>query len=180
MQNRRPAVPPAVAARAAALRASIETHNRNYYVLDRPTISDAEFDALYRELQALEHEHPSLVSPDSPTQRVGGAPLAAFEPVRHAVPMLSIRTETNTTPEGAAQFDARIRRDLGLADDAPPVEYDAELKFDGLAVSLRYERGRLVVAPPRGAGAGGGDGRRNIHTSRALGRGRATSRVGGA
>jgi DNA ligase (NAD+) len=168
MQNRRPAVPPAVAARAAALRASIETHNRNYYVLDRPTISDAEFDALYRELQALEHEHPSLVSPDSPTQRVGGAPLAAFEPVRHAVPMLSIRTETNTTPEGAAQFDARIRRDLGLADDAPPVEYDAELKFDGLAVSLRYERGRLVVAATRGDGEVGEDVTRNIHTIRAI------------
>jgi DNA ligase (NAD+) len=168
MQNRRPAVPPAVVARVDALRASIETHNRNYYVLDRPTISDAEFDALYRELQALEHEHPSLVSPDSPTQRVGGAPLAAFEPVRHAVPMLSIRTETNTTPEGAAQFDARIRRDLGLADDAPPVEYDAELKFDGLAVSLRYERGRLVVAATRGDGEVGEDVTRNIHTIRAI------------
>ncbi|MGE5739696.1 MAG: DNA ligase LigA-related protein, partial [Betaproteobacteria bacterium] len=133
-----PAVPASVAKRVAALRASIETHNRNYYVLDQPTISDAEYDALYRELEALERQHPSLVTADSPTQRVGGAPLAAFASVTHRLPMLSIRTETNTTPEGAAQFDARIRRDLGLAPDAPPVEYNAELKFDGLAISLRY------------------------------------------
>jgi DNA ligase (NAD+) len=162
------AVPAPVARRAAALREQIETHNRNYYVLDRPTISDAEYDALYRELAALEKAHPALVTPDSPTQRVGGAPLAAFEPVRHAVPMLSIRTETNTTPEGAAQVDARIRRDLGLGPDAPPVEYDAELKFDGLAISLRYEDGRLAVAATRGDGEVGEDVTRNIHTIRAI------------
>jgi len=162
------AVPAPVARRAAALREQIETHNRNYYVLDRPTISDAEYDALYRELAALEKAHPALVTPDSPTQRVGGAPLAAFEPVRHAVPMLSIRTETNTRPEGAAQFDARIRRDLGLGPDAPPVEYDAELKFDGLAISLRYEDGRLAVAATRGDGEVGEDVTRNIHTIRAI------------
>ena len=150
------------------LREEIETHNRNYYVLDRPTITDAEYDALYRELVALEEAHPALVTPDSPTQRVGGAPLAAFEPVRHAVPMLSIRTETNTTPEGAAQFDARIRRDLGLGPDAPPVEYDAELKFDGLAISLRYENGRLAVAATRGDGEIGEDVTRNIHTIRGI------------
>jgi DNA ligase (NAD+) len=162
------AVPAPVARRAAALREQIETHNRNYYVLDRPTISDAEYDALYRELAALEKAHPALVTPDSPTHRVGGAPLAAFEPVRHAVPMLSIRTETNTRPEGAAQFDARIRRDLGLGPDAPPVEYDAELKFDGLAISLRYEDGRLAVAATRGDGEVGEDVTRNIHTIRAI------------
>ncbi len=162
------AVPAPVARRAAALREQIETHNRNYYVLDRPTISDAEYDALYRELAALEKAHPALVTPDSPTQRVGGAPLAAFEPVRHSVPMLSIRTETNTRPEGAAQFDARIRRDLGLGPDAPPVEYDAELKFDGLAISLRYEDGRLAVAATRGDGEVGEDVTRNIHTIRAI------------
>jgi DNA ligase (NAD+) len=115
------AVPTTVAERAAALREAIETHNRNYYELDRPTISDAEYDALFRELQALETEHPSLATPDSPARRVGGAAQAQFAPVRHAVPMLSIRTETNTTPAGAAQFDARIRRDLGLGEDAPPV-----------------------------------------------------------
>ena len=162
------ALPASAARRAAALRDEIATHNRNYYVLDRPTISDAEYDALYRELVALEQAHPALVTPDSPTQRVGGAPLAAFDPVRHAVPMLSIRTETNTTPEGAAQFDARIRRDLGLGPDAPPVEYDAELKFDGLAVSLRYEEGRLAVAATRGDGEVGEDVTRNIHTIRAI------------
>ena len=157
-----------IAKRVEALREAIETHDRNYYVLDQPSISDAEYDALYRELQALESEHPSLVTPDSPTQRVGGAPLAAFAPVSHAVPMLSIRTETNTTPEAAAQFDARIRRDLGLAADAPPVEYVAELKFDGLAVSLRYEKGKLAVAATRGDGQVGEDVTRNIHTIRAI------------
>ena len=161
-------VPASTARRAEALREAIETHNRNYYVLDAPTISDAEYDALYRELQALEAAHPSLVTPDSPTQRVGGAPLAAFAAVRHAMPMLSIRTETNTTPEGAAQFDARIRRDLGLTPDAPPVEYVAELKFDGLAISLRYERGRLACAATRGDGEVGEDVTRNIHTIRAI------------
>ena len=83
-------------------------------MLDRPTISDAEYDALFRELQALEAQYPTLVTPDSPTQRVGGAPRAEFAPVRHAVPMLSIRTETDTTAGGAEPFDARIRRELGL------------------------------------------------------------------
>jgi len=162
------AAPPSVAKRVQALRDAIETHNRNYYVLDQPTISDAEYDALFRELQALEQAHPSLVTADSPTQRVGGGPLAAFAHVRHRIPMLSIRTETNTTPEAASQFDARIRRDLGLAPDAPPVEYDAELKFDGLAVSLRYEQGRLAVAATRGDGEVGEDVTRNIHTIRAI------------
>jgi DNA ligase (NAD+) len=150
------------------LRDAIAAHNHAYYVLDAPTVSDAEYDALYRELQALEGQFPDLVTPDSPTQRVGGAPLAAFAPVRHVVPMLSIRTETNTTAEGAANFDARIRRDLGLADTAPPVEYIAELKFDGLAVSLRYETGRLAVAATRGDGEVGEDVTRNVHTIRAV------------
>jgi len=168
------AVPTAVAERAAALREAIRTHNRNYYVLDQPTISDAEYDALFRELQALEVDHPSLVMPDSPTRRVGGAASAQFAAVRHAVPMLSIRTETNTTPAGAAQFDARIRRDLGLGEDAPPVEYIAELKFDGLAINVRYEKGRLSVAATRGDGEVGEDVTRNIHTIRAIPRRLAT------
>jgi len=163
-----PAVPAAAAARVDALREAIAAHNQAYYVLDAPTVSDAEYDALYRELEALEGQYVTLVTPDSPTQRVGGAPLAAFAPVRHAVPMLSIRTETNTTAEGAANFDARIRRDLGLADTAPPVEYIAELKFDGLAVSLRYEAGRLAVAATRGDGEVGEDVTRNVHTIRAV------------
>ncbi len=162
------AVTASIRKRAEALREAIETHNRNYYVLDQPTITDAAYDALYRELQALEAEHPTLVTADSPTQRVGGAALAQFAPVPHAIPMLSIRTETNTTPEGAAQFDARIRRDLGLPAGAPPVEYIAELKFDGLAINLRYERGRLRVASTRGDGEVGEDVTRNIHTIRAI------------
>jgi DNA ligase (NAD+) len=162
------AVPATAAKRAQALREAIATHDRSYYVLDQPTISDAEYDALYRELQALEADHPSLVTPESPTQRVGGAVQAQFAPVRHAVPMLSIRTETDTSAAGARSFDARIRRDLGLDDDAPAVEYVAELKFDGLAVNLRYERGRLVVAATRGDGEMGEDVTRNILTIRAI------------
>ncbi|MBU6485062.1 MAG: NAD-dependent DNA ligase LigA [Betaproteobacteria bacterium] len=164
-----PVAPQAAAAqRAAALRDAIRIHDRNYYVLDQPTISDAEYDALFRELQSLEREHPALVTPDSPTQRVGGAPRSEFAQVRHAVPMLSIRTETNTTAAGAELFDARIRRDLELPPDAPPVEYMAELKFDGLAISLRYEKGTLTVAATRGDGEVGEDVTRNIQTIRAI------------
>jgi len=135
--------PRQAAARAEALRAEIERHNHAYYVLDAPTVPDAEYDRLFRELQDIEAAHPELRSADSPTQRVGGRPLPEFAPVRHAVPMLSIRTETDTGPEGARSFDARVRRALGLAQDAPPLEYAAELKFDGLAISLRYEAGVL-------------------------------------
>ncbi|HET8875220.1 MAG TPA: NAD-dependent DNA ligase LigA, partial [Casimicrobiaceae bacterium] len=161
-------MPAAARARVDALREAITAHNHAYYVLDEPTVSDAEYDALYRELEALEREHPALVSTDSPTQRVGGAALTAFAPVRHAVPMLSIRTETNTTAGGAANFDARIRRDLGLSDTAAPVEYIAELKFDGLAVSLRYDAGRLAIASTRGDGEVGEDVTRNVHTIRSV------------
>jgi DNA ligase (NAD+) len=161
-------VPAKAARRAQALREAIAMHDRNYYVLDQPTISDAEYDALYRELQALETDYPSLVVPDSPTQRVGGAVQAQFVPVRHVVPMLSIRTETDTSAAGARNFDARIRRDLGLGEDAPPVEYVAELKFDGLAINLRYEQGRLTVAATRGDGETGEEVTRNILTIRAI------------
>jgi DNA ligase (NAD+) len=158
------AVPQAVAERAKALREEIRQHDRAYYVLDRPTIADAEYDALFKELVALEAQHPSLVTRDSPTQRVGGAPQSGFAPVRHAVRMLSIRTETNTAAEAALEFDARIRRELGLDDEAPPVGYMAELKFDGLAINLRYEEGRLAVASTRGDGEVGEDVTRNIRT----------------
>jgi len=154
--------------RAAALREAIARYDHAYYVLDAPLVSDAEYDALFRELVALEAEHPALVTADSPTQRVGGEPLAEFAPVRHAVPMLSIRTETDTTAGAAARFDARIRKDLGLGPDDPPVEYSAELKFDGLAISLRYERGVLAVAATRGDGAVGEDVTRNVRTIRAI------------
>ena len=152
------------AARAEALRREIEKHNHAYYVLDAPTIPDAEYDKLFRELQALETAHPQLISTDSPTQRVGGKPLPEFSPVRHAVPMLSIRTETDTEPSGARAFDARVRRELGLTDADAAVEYAAELKFDGLAINLRYEHGVLVQAATRGDGETGEDVTQNIRT----------------
>lgn len=151
-------------ARAQELRAEIEKHDYRYYVLDDPLISDAEYDALFRELQALEAAHPELLASDSPTQRVGGKPLGAFAPVRHAVPMLSIRTETDTEETGAFAFDARVRRELGLGAGNPPVEYAAELKFDGLAINLRYEEGVLVRAATRGDGETGEDVTGNVRT----------------
>jgi DNA ligase (NAD+) len=154
--------------RAAALRAEIERHNRLYYVEDAPEITDAEYDRLFRELQDLEAAHPELVTPDSPTQRVGGAPREELPPVRHEVPMLSIRTETDTEADGAAKFDARIRRELGLAAGDPPVEYAAELKFDGLAINLRYERGELALAATRGDGETGEDVTPNVRTLRGI------------
>jgi DNA ligase (NAD+) len=154
------------AARVAELREQIARHDRLYYEMDAPEIPDAEYDRLFRELQALEAEHPELLTPDSPTQRVGGKPLVGFSPVRHAVPMLSIRTETDTEASGALNFDARVRRELGLTDDAPAVEYAAELKFDGLAINLRYENGILVRAATRGDGETGEDVTQNVRTIR--------------
>jgi DNA ligase (NAD+) len=162
------AVPEAVSARAAQLRDELTTADHQYYVLDAPTIPDAEYDRLFRELQELEAQHPELATPDSPTRRVGGAPLAALKPVRHAVPMLSIRTETDTEVSGAASFDARIRRELGLDAGAPPVEYAAEVKFDGLAISLRYENGVLARAATRGNGETGEDVTQNVRTIRRI------------
>ena len=141
--------------RAARLRAVLQHHGHLYYTLDEPEIPDAEYDRLFRELQALEAAHPQLLTPDSPTQRVGGKVQDAFAPVRHAVPMLSIRTETDTEASGAEAFDARIRRELKLQDGDAPVRYVAELKFDGLAMSLRYENGVLVQAATRGDGETG-------------------------
>jgi DNA ligase (NAD+) len=156
------------AERARKLREEIARHDHAYYVLDAPTIPDAEYDRLFRELQALEAEHPDLVAPDSPTQRVGGARRTDLPAVRHAVPMLSIRTETDSGPAGAIAFDARIRRKLGLADDDPPVRYCAELKFDGIAISLRYEHGLLVRAATRGDGETGEDVTPNLRTVRSV------------
>jgi DNA ligase (NAD+) len=152
------------AARAAALREQLHRHAHLYYVLDAPQIADAEYDKLFQELQAIESAHPELVTPDSPTQRVLGTVLDGLTPVRHAVPMLSIRTETDTTEGGARAFDARVRRELGLAEDAPPIEYACELKFDGLAINLRYERGVLVQAATRGDGESGEDVTHNVRT----------------
>jgi len=150
--------------RVAALRAEIERHNRLYYVEDAPQVTDAEYDRLFRELEQLEREHPQLATPDSPTLRVGGAPAKDLAPVRHELPMLSIRTETDTEDSGAANFDARIRRELGLDESEPPVEYAAELKLDGLAISLRYENGALVRAATRGDGEVGEDVTANVRT----------------
>ncbi|MDR2243980.1 MAG: NAD-dependent DNA ligase LigA, partial [Burkholderiales bacterium] len=152
----------------AALRNAIAAHDHRYYVLDAPIISDAEYDALYRELQQLETQHPELIAPDSPTQRVGGRPLPELPAVRHTVPMRSIRTETDTEASGAHAFDARVRRELGLTDNDPPVAYLAELKFDGLAISLRYENGVLVQGATRGNGETGEDVTQNIRTLRAI------------
>ncbi len=154
--------------RAAWLRERLNWHGYRYYVLDDPEIPDAEYDRLFRELQELETTHPELIAVDSPTRRVGGKPLAAFVPVRHRVPMLSIRTETDTGPDGAATYDAQVRRELDLSDDAEPVEYACELKFDGLAISLRYEQGALVLAATRGDGETGEDVTQNVRTIRAV------------
>ncbi len=158
------AIPAAVQQRAAELRAAIEHHNYLYYVLDAPEIPDAEYDRLFSELLELEYRYPHLVTADSPTRRVGGTALERFAPVRHAVPMLSIRTETDSGPDGARSFDARVRRELGLGPEAPGVEYAAELKFDGLAINLRYEQGVLVQAATRGDGETGEDVTQNVRT----------------
>lgn len=156
------------AAAVEALRAQLRIWAHQYYVLDTPTVPDAEYDRLYQQLQALETEHPELLTPDSPTQRVIGTIMAGLSPVRHAVPMLSIRTETDTEASGAQTFDARIRRELGLDASDPPVEYVVEPKFDGLAMSLRYESGRLVQAATRGDGSVGEDVTHNIRTIRQI------------
>ncbi len=156
------------ASRAATLRAQLHHHAHRYYVLDDPEVPDAEYDRMFAELQALEAEHPELVTPDSPTRRVLGRVLEGFAPVRHAVPMLSIRTETDTTAAGARAFDERVRRELELAAEAPPVEYAAELKLDGLAINLRYEAGVLVQAATRGDGETGEDVTQNIRTIGAI------------
>ena len=157
-----------VAARAAWLRTEVERHNYAYYVEDQPIVPDVEYDRLFRELQLIEAEHPELATPDSPTRRVGGQPLPQFIPVRHALPMLSIKTETDTTPEGARAFDSRVRRALGLAETEAAIAYTAELKFDGLAINLRYENGVLVQAATRGDGETGEDVTQNVRTIRCI------------
>jgi len=159
-----PAAPQPDSARVQELHRLLHRYAHQYYVLDAPQVPDAEYDRLFRELQALEASHPEWSTPDSPTQRVGGKPLEQFAAVRHAVPMLSIRTETDTEASGAQNFDIRVRKELGLTDADPPVEYVAELKFDGLAMNLRYEHGVLVQAATRGDGETGEDVTQNIRT----------------
>ena len=153
-----------VLARAAALRTELHAHAHRYYVLDDPTVPDAVYDQLFQELSELEATYPSLKTADSPTQRVGAPALDAFQSVVHDIPMLSIRTETDTTAQGAVSFDTRIRKELELGPEAPPVAYAVELKFDGLAMSLRYEDHVLVRAATRGDGAVGEDVTHNIRT----------------
>ena len=142
------------AARIAELRREIARHNRLYYELDRPEISDAAFDRLMHELKELEQAHPELITPDSPTQRVGAAPSGKFAKVRHTVPVLSLANAL--TREDVEQFVERIRRFLAL-ESATGIEFTAEPKIDGLSVSLRYERGALTRAATRGDGTVGED-----------------------
>lgn len=156
------------ATKIKALRDQLNLWAHQYYVLDEPTVPDAEYDRIFRELQTLEAAHPDLVTPDSPTQRVIGAVMDGLASVRHAVPMLSIHTETDTEATGAQAFDARVRRELGLSDADAAIEYVAEPKFDGLAMSLRYENGRLVQAATRGDGEVGEDVTHNIRTIRQI------------
>ncbi len=152
------AVPASLQARAGALREQIEWHNYRYYVLDDPEIPDAEYDRLLQELRALERDYPELVTPDSPTQRVGAAPLSVFGQVQHTLPMLSLDNAFSATE--VEDFDRRIRERLDLGQ----VSYAAEPKLDGLAVSLRYENGRLVCGATRGDGYTGEDITQNIRT----------------
>ena len=156
------AAPRELVDRAKKLRARIEDANRRYYVLDSPTIDDAEYDRLFRELQALEASHPDLASPDSPTQRVGAAPAEEFGTVRHRVPMLSINNAF--ADEEVAAFDRRVRESLGVES----VEYACEPKFDGLAVNLTYERGGFVRGATRGDGYSGEDVTANLRTVRSI------------
>jgi DNA ligase (NAD+) len=152
----------APAQRAAELRRVLERHNHRYYVLDDPSIPDAEYDRLFRELQALEEQHPELRTPDSPTQRVGGAALKEFAPVRHRLPMQSLNN--CFSEEELDEFDRRVREGLGLE----AVTYVAEPKLDGLAVSLSYENGVFVQGATRGDGETGEDITANLRTIRAL------------
>ncbi len=156
------AVPRTVRKRAEALRQDIETHNYRYYVLDAPTIPDAEYDRMFRELSELEAGYPELFAPDSPTQRVGGAPQAAFPQVTHHTPMLSLSNAF--TEEDVTGFDRRVRETLGKDE----VEYAMEPKFDGLAISLLYDRGRLVQGATRGDGYTGEDVTANLRTVRSI------------
>lgn len=151
--------------RLEKLRERVRRHGRKYYIEDAPEISDAEYDALYKELEAMEETHPDLATPDSPTQRVGGEPLEGFEEIRHTVPMLSL---ANARSDGdLTEWDKRIRRLLG-EEESENLHYVTELKIDGLAVSLRYKDGRLVRGATRGNGAVGEDVTENLRTIRSI------------
>ncbi|ALP53416.1 aromatic ring-opening dioxygenase LigA [Candidatus Tenderia electrophaga] len=149
---------PNVEQRIQQLRDEINHHNYLYYVEDSPEIPDVEYDRLLRELQALEAKHPALVTPDSPTQRVGAEPVKAFGEVKHQIPMLSL--DNAFSDDEVAEFDRRVRERLG----SERVEYVAEPKLDGLALSMLYEDGRLVQAATRGDGVSGEDVTHNVRT----------------
>jgi DNA ligase (NAD+) len=154
------------AARAPELRTTLDEANYRYHVLDAPTISDREYDLLFRELVELEAAHPELITPDSPTQRVGAPVEGGFPSVRHEVPMLSLGNAFG--PDELREFDARVRRGLGLGEEDALVGYVCELKIDGLAVSLRYEGRSLVRGATRGDGMTGEDVTANLRTVRAI------------
>ena len=156
---------PAETRRAAELRETIARHDHQFHVLDTQEIPDAEYDRLFAELLTLEAAYPELVDPGSPTQRVGGAPAEGFSEVVHEVPMLSLANAFDET--GVADFDRRVRERLELA-DGDEVEYVAETKLDGIAISLRYEGGRLAVAATRGDGTRGEDVTANVRTIRSI------------
>lgn len=160
--------PTKVPERMRELIALIEKWDHEYYVLDAPSVPDAEYDRTFNELKALEALYPEFKNPASPTARVGGAVRSDLAKVTHAVPMLSIHTETDFSSEGAIAFDRRVRSELGLTDDDPAIHYDCELKFDGLAANLRYEKGVLVQAATRGDGQVGEDVTANVRTIRSI------------
>ncbi len=151
------------AAEVSKLRAELEKHNYLYYVLDRPEISDSEYDAKLRRLSEIEASHPELADPSSPTQRVGAAPSERFGKVRHTVPMLSL--DNAMSREEVEEFEARIRRFLS---HTGPIEYVAEHKFDGVAVELVYENGAFVQGSTRGDGTTGEDVTANLKTVRSI------------
>lgn len=158
-----------IQSRLDQLRQEIRRHDYAYYVKDEPTISDFEYDALMRQLLDLEAAHPELITPDSPTQRVGGAPLSEFAQIRHAQAMLSLGNVFSR--EELNNFDKRVREGLveaGLIGIAQDVEYNCELKFDGLAISLRYEQGKLIHAATRGDGLIGEDVTANVRTMKSV------------
>jgi DNA ligase (NAD+) len=157
-------ISPEIQNQAEQLAQQLRQWGYEYYVQDSPSVPDAQYDQVFQQLQALEQQYPELLTPDSPTQRVGGAVLDSFNSVRHQVPMLSIRTETDNEASGAFNFDARIRRELQLDEIAASIEYVCELKFDGLAISLRYENGILVQAATRGDGEQGEEVTANMRT----------------
>ncbi|MCG7990408.1 MAG: NAD-dependent DNA ligase LigA [Candidatus Thiodiazotropha lotti] len=154
-----------ILSRIEALRQQINDHNRRYYVYDDPLIPDAEYDRLMRELQSLEAEYPELISPNSPTQRVGDKPLSGFDEVVHQVPMLSL--DNAFDDEEMRDFERRIKDRLKLA-ESEQINYLAEPKLDGLAVSLRYEQGSLVMGATRGDGNRGEDVTSNVRTIKAI------------